>query len=474
MCIRTIFRSALFLPLLPGFAHSESPPGQTDEAAAPVASETPAPTEPKETELLVSFDDTPPEQIPIEKFNQAIDALTPSTCQPQLQHLFDYLYQVEPTNILINDKSAADHLVQRAFHASQNLHNKRRAFYKDGELSEECLNAMRRGDLALRYLADYVYERIPTLQPWRTESDTKPATFDPSQIRSGDLLVTRATALSSAGIGHFGLFDTQFSHNAMVYIEPGTQKAYTVEAYLEFGGKVQPLEKFLKKKHLGRVVVMRPDNPEVAIKGLSQAFTRIKKGKNIPYDEAFDDQDHTELFCSEIAQWVYDLAGDGGAYPLYKSVLSSDERPLFDTLNIQRGDLSAPSDFLIDPQFQMVAEWRDIQQLAKMRRHDAVVERLLRWHQQGEAEIKATPGEARFVKFGRSLRRVPLLGLLLKNKVHPKGDLDFMIPSYAMLNIATDVDEALLELLAGKQEVSFRELHALTDTLKSAAQRNTE
>ena len=115
--------------------------------------------------------------------------------------------------------------------------------------------------------------------------------------------MTRATELSSAGIGHLADRDSVFSHNALVYVGDDGQ-AWVVEAYLERGALVEPLETFLASG-IGRGVVLRHRDPALAARAADAAYHRVADGPHIRYDDRFDAEDPTTLFCSEVPRWAF-------------------------------------------------------------------------------------------------------------------------------------------------------------------------
>ena len=63
-------------------------------------------------------------------------------------------------------------------------------------------------------------------------------------FRSGDVLLVRGSAHNSAAIARIGDVDTQFSHVALIYIDP-EGKHWIVEALIEEGAVIKPLEEVL-------------------------------------------------------------------------------------------------------------------------------------------------------------------------------------------------------------------------------------
>src|SRR5690606_40469455 len=103
-----------------------------------------------------------------------------------------------------------------------------------------------------------------------------PPAFDTGHnipFRSGDLILMRGSAHNSAAIARIGDVDTQFSHIAIVYVDPDG-KHWIVEALIEDGSVVKPLESVLDHG-LGRAVLYRHRDPDLAARAAKLAYDRV-------------------------------------------------------------------------------------------------------------------------------------------------------------------------------------------------------
>lgn len=311
--------------------------------------------------------------------------------------------------------------------------------HADGSLDEACVVAVRGLDMALRRRVDAVLEAAGAPSGWLSAE----AGFDPGAIRSGDILISRGDKVSSAGIASIGLHDSHFSHNATVWID-GEGRPWTVEAYLEKGAIVQSLDDFLAHG-VGRVVVMRHDDPELAAAAAEAAYRRVVEGPAIAYDHGLDADDAQTWFCSEIGTWSFRQVG-GPEVPLFRMPLDHEARGrLFDDLGVSVPAMTAPSDLLFDPRFTPVAEWRDMGLLETMRRQEAVVGAALGWIDEGYVLTPRSTQKAT-VTMGLALRRSPLGGVVA-HMVHPKGDPQFLLPSLTLQTVGLHLLERLDEEL---------------------------
>ena len=411
----------------------------------------------------------------IERFAAEVQSLTPTTCGPTLEAYFTRLEGLDPAAVDLGDVRAHGvPTAHQAFSAALAVHRHLQTFAVEGTLEASCLQGIRRHDLATRYLIDHLVEVLPPGErppEWLVNPSFSFA--DPLRdLRSGDVLVTRAELISSAGIAHMGRLDSQFSHNALVRVDPESGDVWVVEAYLESGGIVEPLARFLEHG-LGRVVVLRPRDPALGARAAEAAFARIRHGKRIPYDAAFDASDPTALFCSEVPGWAYGpLLGLPLTIPRSPTVFEKAKNAaLYAAMGISVDITSAPADILFDPTFDVVAEWRDATAIGILRRHDAVVESAMHWMEDEGYVLTVGPGERLTVGIGKFVRAIPLVGLSLRKKLSPGLDADFLATSLALQNGAAALDAALVDQLATRQSgeiLTYGELRRGLEQLRVA------
>jgi hypothetical protein len=238
---------------------------------------------------------------------------------------------------------------------------------------------------------------VPALLPGTTEPSATPAaTVRGVTVHSGDILVSRGGAPTSALISRGSDYPGNFSHIAFVYVDPATATARIVEAHIEQGVVVSTVEQYLADKKL-RVMLLRPradlpallGDPLLPHRAAERAFRGATAG-HIPYDFAMDYRDHARLFCSEVASAAY--AAEGIDLWAGISRISSPglRRWLWD-LGVRHFETQEPSDLEYDPQLRVVGEWRDPETLWKDHLDNAATEAMLegaeagarltaRWH----------------------------------------------------------------------------------------------
>ncbi|MEQ1505737.1 MAG: YiiX/YebB-like N1pC/P60 family cysteine hydrolase [Myxococcota bacterium] len=405
----------------------------------------------------------------VDRVAAEIRDLPASSCVAALEQAYSDLEALRPARVDPADLAAHGAETAAAVYATQlALRGRLAAWYADGSLDADCLRSVRRADLAGRYLIDYLAGAVP-VPAWL--SDPAAPFAGPEDLRSGDILVTRATMVSSAGIAHMGRIDGQFSHNALVYVDPNG-KQWVVQAYLESGALVEPLEDLLANG-VARVVVLRHPDAAFAAEVAARAFDRVRRGPRIDYDADFDYQDHTGLFCSEVPRWAFGaLVGRPDTLPIPLALTRFDRAhndAMFTAMGIPGDVTSAPSDILYDPTLTEVAEWRDADALVGMRHADAAVEAVMHWMEDLHYTIEPQGRHRTTVGFGLFVRRLPLVGLALRHQLHPRGDRAFLVASLALQEVAVAVDEDLEQALAGRAEpLTYVELREVLEQLRVA------
>jgi hypothetical protein len=201
-------------------------------------------------------------------------------------------------------------------------------------------------------------------------------------IHSGDILVSRGGYPTSALIARGNDYPGNFSHVALVHVDPATHRASVIEAHIERGVAVSTAEQYLADKKL-RVMVMRlraglpavAADPMLPHEAASDMLARARR-EHIPYDFAMDYTDPSALFCSEVASAAY--RGRGVTLWAGLSTISAPGlRRWLSEFGVTHFATEEPSDIEYDPQLVVVAEWRDPAQLLRDQIDNAVVDAML-------------------------------------------------------------------------------------------------
>lgn len=209
------------------------------------------------------------------------------------------------------------------------------------------------------------------------------------RLHSGDILISRGGAATSALIARGNDYPGNFSHIAFVYIKPDTRTPFIVEAHIEQGVVVSTVEQYLKDKKL-RVMLLRPredlpqlmKDPMIPHKAAESAYTRATM-EHVLYDFEMNYKDHQKLFCSEVASAGYEPFGIK-LWTGASNISSPGLRRWLSNFGVQYFKTQEPSDLEYDPQLTVVAEWRNPETLKADHYDNAVTEVMLEGAEQGD------------------------------------------------------------------------------------------
>jgi hypothetical protein len=202
-------------------------------------------------------------------------------------------------------------------------------------------------------------------------------------FQAGDLLLMRGMHHNSAAIARVGDIDSQFSHIAIVHTdEQGRQ--WVVEALIEDGSVVNSLDDVLHHD-LGRCVVLRHKDAALARRAAASIFdyvrgTQAPRGRHIWYDFSMQLEGTRELFCSKLVRLAFQKASDGKvALPTFNTRFDMKNRDFVDRIGVTARESFAPADILLEPDFDIVAEWQDYRVTSRLRLQDLLMDKLFYW-----------------------------------------------------------------------------------------------
>jgi len=221
-------------------------------------------------------------------------------------------------------------------------------------------------------------------------SATPSYAFQNGTLRSGDILVSRGGAPTSALIARGNDYPGNFSHVALFHVDEKTGEPGIIESHIEMGVVVSTVEQYIKDKKL-RILVLRlrpdlppmKDDPMLPHRAAKKAYEETKR-RHIPYDFEMDHQDPSRWFCSEVASWAYREWG----VELWKGTTRMSAPGVVRWLSyfgVTHFETQAPADLEYDPQLAVVAEWRDPETLWHDHVDNAVVEAMLEGADGGDA-----------------------------------------------------------------------------------------
>jgi hypothetical protein len=226
-------------------------------------------------------------------------------------------------------------------------------------------------------------EDVPSLTPGRAEPSATPsATLLQMTVHSGDILLSRGGAPTSALIARGNDFPGNFSHVALAYVDERTGQLSFIESHIEQGVTISSVDEYLHDEKLRIMVLrLRSDLPELIADPLlpHRAARRARddaQARHIPYDFAMDFTDHTRLFCSEVASAPYEELGIR-LWMGISHISSPGLRSWLAGFGVRHFITQEPSDLEYDPQLCVITEWRDRRLLYKDHLDNAVIDVML-------------------------------------------------------------------------------------------------
>lgn len=355
------------------------------------------------------------------------------------------------------------------------------------------VSSIRKFSFIIRGVEEMIGERIIGFQ--RLKKKEKPITtlsgsfpnlivhppFDSSdvELKSGDVLMARGNFHTSSAISQFGIHNSPYSHNVLIYIDPSTGKKYALEALIEEGLVIQDLSYILNEGY-GRITLMRYPDENIAKKAAEIVYKRAyqahldktnKKIFSAPYGFSMEifkkgsdgqyllDQkgkkipDYSNVFCSKVIFYGYERATDGdlilGKY--WNQFPQEKNGEFLKMLGVTANESFLPSDFEVETRFDIVADWKDYRVTPDLRMREAISYAMFDWIENEGYRFKSN-------KFMDDLSKVAKAG----SKVVPP--LQKRIPSYMTADVFKG--SVLLHLTA---EAFHKDIS--NDDLKSSAER---
>ncbi len=208
-------------------------------------------------------------------------------------------------------------------------------------------------------------------------------------IHSGDILVSRGGASTSALIARGNDYPGNFSHAALAYVDDRTGEVSIIESHIECGVAVASIDKYLNDTKLRILVLrLRHDLPALLADPLlphkaAAASLERARHEHIPYDFQMDYHDDHKLFCSEVVSSAYDSVGLR-LWTGESTITTPGVRSWLAAFGVVHFRTQEPSDLEYDPQLTVVAEWRDPATLYKDHIDNAVIDAMLETAETGE------------------------------------------------------------------------------------------
>jgi hypothetical protein len=318
----------------------------------------------------------------------ALEALGPSS--PKLDLLETNLFQFAP-RIAACEKRLADY-VQLSMRLRDEVKKQSQRWDMDSTAARQRIYRLLYGSRAAleEAMLQAPPESVPALVLNHAEAAQTPWTnLWGVALHSGDVLVSRGGAATSALIARGNDYPGNFSHVALVHVNETNRIPSIIEAHIEKGVTVAALQEYLADKKL-RVMLLRlradlpplKADPMLPHKAASLSLHEARK-RHIPYDFEMNYRNPDKLFCSEVASAAYQQFGIS-LWTGVSHISSPGVASWLAAFGVKHFETQEPSDLEYDPQLQVVAEWRDPKTLFKDHADNAVIDAMLEGAEKGE------------------------------------------------------------------------------------------
>ena len=202
------------------------------------------------------------------------------------------------------------------------------------------------------------------------------------RIHSGDILLSRGGAPTSALIARGNDFPNTFSHSALAHVDPESGEATIIESLIETGSALTTVEDYLERtNHRILVLRLRPEHPALLDDPMlphraADALLATLLEEHIPYDFAMDWEDASAAFCSEIVFHAF-LESGVELWTVRSSITAPGLVSWLSAMGVRQFTSLVPSDVEYDPQLAAVMEWRNAPALMDYRLDNAIIDVLL-------------------------------------------------------------------------------------------------
>lgn len=216
----------------------------------------------------------------------------------------------------------------------------------------------------------------------------------PIVLRPGDAILQRGMAHNSAAISRIGDVDSQFSHVSIVARDPKGGHVM-VEALIEEGSIVKPVDDALSHG-VGRAVLLRHRDPELAERAAEMIHAAILRadGRDEPrilYDFSMELGGYGHLYCAKLVRLAYSMATSGDyRIPTFTTRLDMKNRDFISRIGVTALETFAPGDIELEPEFDVVAEWRDLRVTSELRLKDMIMMKLFEWMEEYDYRFRPT------------------------------------------------------------------------------------
>ncbi len=369
-------------------------------------------------------------------------------------------------------------IVNKLFSLRLLLGDKLKKFHQQGKISNACVDKIRKAFRYSRFLEEFITEigvNMPNKKPITADhldfSQQKyqfylNPKYKSFHVKSGDILLIRASSFVSAVVARIGDEEGQFSHSAMIHVDDKGE-AKVMEALIQKGVIITPYKEWRENNHHTRALIFRHDNEKLAKKAAQKLYDTIQMrwaAKNFMlYDFQMDNSDTKQFFCSELVQYAFRLAGNHTIPTFRTSFKAFRNHSFLNELTIGVDEAFAPSDLEVEPRINLVAEWRNYDATRDARIDDVIQTKILYWMSHKNYYLKETFRSFFGTTIGLLGRK--LFGLK-SDQIPPNMPYGFM-KNIIKLN---DLNKILRKYLLGLEDKYFKKYGHSMDYLRMMKQ----
>ncbi|MEZ5818687.1 MAG: YiiX/YebB-like N1pC/P60 family cysteine hydrolase [Hyphomicrobiaceae bacterium] len=366
-------------------------------------------------------------------------------------------------------------IVDRIFTLYLALRDQIPVWQEQGAMSHRVQVALRDVFRASRYARDIVGE-IALGHPRLAKREVPPEAFagpdyftfknprfgpGPVELRPGDIVLQRGMVHNSAAISRIGDVDSQFSHVSIVARDPAGHLVM-VEALIGDGSVVTPLDKALGHG-VGRAVLLRHRDIDLASRAAEMIRSAIARadGRHEPrilYDFSMELGGYRHLYCAKLVRLAFSMASTG-AYriPTFSTRLDMKNRDFIDRIGVTAVETFAPGDIELEPDFDVVAEWRDFRITSELRLKDMVMQKLFEWMERFDYRFQPTFFARLVGRLGAATAHMPIFMQRLTTRLAGKVPINMGAKAVAAVAMLHWTAEELYEELRALEDKSIRE-----------------
>lgn len=423
-----------------------------------------------------------------------------SACHNEMKETFDFLSSV-PSNYFETNYSSEQYreILENLWAIKKNLRRHNQIWSDKEVIDRECVKSLKAALRATRYIEDHAglvfinkngghvtglndedkSDIFSKGYPWiQTDRENKEFNFR-EELKTGDILMWRGTTSISASIARLGDSKNNFSHVSIIYKDPKSKKIYNVESLIETGVTMQEFSQSELHAGSAKVVVFRHKNSELAkIAGefaFKHASSTIGTSAHRLYDFNFDLQDHSTIFCSELISWAYDHASQGLVQiPQFLTKFDMKNRKFLNDLGTDAKEGFQPGDIELEPNFTMVAEWRNFHYSRVNHLKDIILTNMYAWMDEHGYQFKWNLKGNALGQILYTMRRMPGLGKIAEDKLPINMPRKTLTNVITMDKVSTGIYKTLKRSFYKDNPMRFFSLASINATLEDFRVRDLE